>query len=47
MPWLNRTLGEATALIVKLDTVEFKEMIWGVAVLCAALSLRDILHRHR
>jgi hypothetical protein len=47
MPWLTRMLGDATALIVKLDTVEFKEMIWGVAVLCAALSLRDILHRHR
>ena len=47
MPWLREALGEATALIVKLDTVEFKEMVWGVAVLCAALSLRDFFQRSR
>lgn len=44
-PQLEQALGAATALIVKLDVAEFKEMLWGVAVLLAALSLRDSARR--
>lgn len=42
-PWLADTWGDAIALVVKLDTVEFKEMTWGIAVLLGALALRDAL----
>lgn len=45
MPWLTATWGDATALVVKLDTVEFKEMTWGLSVLLGALALRDFYRR--
>lgn len=39
-PWANETFSAATALELKLDTAEFSEMMWGVAVFVAALAIR-------
>jgi hypothetical protein len=44
-PWIVAAWGDATALVVKLDTAEFKEMVWGVSCAVAALALRDYSRR--
>ena len=44
-PSLVARFGEETAMVVRLDTAEFKEMVWGVACLLAALSLRRAWNR--
>ena len=38
-PWITDRFGPDVALIVKLDTMEMKEMFWGLCVLFAALSI--------
>lgn len=40
-PWLISRFGEDVATVVRLDTAEFKEMLWGIACLLAALALRE------
>ena len=38
-PWITDRYGPDLALIVKLDTIEMKEMFWGLCVMFAALSI--------
>ena len=38
-PWITDRFGPDVALIVKLDTMEMKEMFWGLCVMFAALSV--------
>lgn len=40
-PWANDRFSAATALELKLDTAEFSEMMWGVAVFVAAIAIRS------
>lgn len=40
-PWITDRYGPDLALIVKLDTIEMKEMFWGLCVMFAALSIYD------
>lgn len=39
-PRLIERFGPDVAKVVRLDTAEFKEMVWGLSVLLAAISLR-------
>ena len=46
-PVLANRWGEELANVVRLDTAEYKEMCWSLAVLLAAWSLREAWRRQR